>query len=120
MHAEEAFDFSLSEEALFEHHFQIYSLQGCDDCKKLVQAIHDAYQLISAEKDVPVYVEKFDVTAEVKANKTAFVAKLIREHGYAVREDGRVLFPICVYNGRFIGHYRECYGKFCSIMDDYL
>ena len=121
MPAEDFIDFAPEREGWYDHHFEIYSLEGCGDCGRLFRAMKDAHQLIAQEKtDIPIFVKKIDVTAEVRANKAAFVAKMISDHGYAVREDGRVLFPICIYNGRYIGQYRQCYGKFCSIMDDYL
>jgi hypothetical protein len=113
-------------EEMHDHVILIFSLEGCKECDRLYQDISDAYDLIAREARSPhqppisVLVRKVDVTAEARSDKAAFTAKMVQSYQYTPRAHGRLLFPLCVYNGRYIGQYKECYGKFCSVMDDYL
>lgn len=111
---------------LHDHVFLILSLEGCEDCDRLYNDIHDAYDLISREPRrtgapaISIVIHKLDVTCEGRSDKPKFVERLVREYQYKPRKDGRVIFPICVYNNKYIGQYKEGYGTFCSVVEEYL
>ncbi len=121
--ASQELDFAPGIEAPHRHIFLIYSLDGCVQCEKLFDAMREAHGLVLAEErshDISVFAKKIDCTTEARTNKAALVHSLVQNYGYCPREDGRVLFPVCVYNGKAIGGYRECYVKFCSVIDEYV
>lgn len=113
-------DFAPELEGLHDHVFTILSLEGCGKCDELYAAMEDAHRLISAETKVPILVRKIDCTADAKGNKSAFIAKLVKDTGYVPRKDGKVFFPIVIHNDSFLGGYREGYGRFCTVVDQYL
>lgn len=120
---EDELDFAPGLEECHRHVFIIYSLKGCTQCDSLFQAMKDAHALILSEStlaEISVFIKKIDVTDKVRSDKAMFVESMIDQFEYVARKDGKVMFPLCVYNGRFIGGYRECYGKFCSVMDEFL
>ncbi len=117
----EELDFAPASESNHQHIFLIYSLQGCVQCDKLFHAMKEAHGLVMDDNaEIPIFAKKIDSTVEARTNKAAFVERLMENHGYVPRQDGRVLFPICVYNGKVVGGYQEGYVKFCSIVDEYV
>ena len=103
-----------------EHQFTLLGLQGCIQCDKLFEAFAEAHRTCMLEKPISLVIRKIDATTSVFADKPLFVKKLIEEFDYLPREDGKVHFPVVIYNGKYLGGYREAYGKFASIVDDLL
>jgi glutaredoxin len=109
-------DFSDSE--LPDHRFIVLSIEGCRYCDMLWEEMENIH---STGLKASVRCQKMDVTDMVRHSperKELFVQGLELKSGYVRAENGRVMFPIVLYNGNYIGGYREGNHRFVTLMQN--
>ncbi len=105
-------------ETTSRHNFLLLSIDGCSYCGELWDTMETAHSL-SVDGYVSMQCEKVDVTDLVRKGpetKQKFVEAMKTKYGYQTAKNGRVMFPIVIYNGRYIGGYKEGNELFCTLM----
>ncbi len=98
------------------HKFLILSKGGCFRSAELWSVMATA-NCLAGDVDVSIHCERVDVTDMVtETNKRTFVEDITTKYGYTPPED-EMIFPIVIYNGRFIGKFKEGNDLFCSLLE---